>query len=51
MDDNCYSDWAEDVWVDIDNSPETDAFIGMINDVFESHPSYDFYERVELDIW
>jgi hypothetical protein len=51
MDDNCYSDWDEDVWVDIDNSPEADAFIGMINDVFESHPSYDFDERVELDIW
>ena len=45
-----YDDCAEDVYNDVKDAPETAAFIKLLNEVFQRHPTYWEGEPVEVDI-
>lgn len=46
--DDTYEGWAEDVYDTIKNSPETEAFLRILNTAFASHITY--YEDLHVDI-
>lgn len=48
--DDTYEGWDEDVYNDLRNAPETEAFLGLVNSIFERHPTYYEGNPVEIDM-
>lgn len=48
--DATYEDWDLDVYNDLKDQPETAAFLALIKQVFERHPTYWEGEPVEIDM-
>lgn len=48
--DDTYEGWDLDVYNDIRNAPETEAFLNLIRMVFERHPTFWEGNPVEIDM-
>jgi len=48
--DDTYEDWDLDVYNDLRNAPETEAFLNLIHTVFERHPTFWEGKPIEIDM-
>lgn len=47
---DAYEDWNEQVWDDIEDAPETKAFLEFINKVFNNHKVYYPGQQITMDV-